>query len=55
MHNWCLAIRTFLHMDRVAARLKAEAPGCKKIRGAPIVGYFLDHDNFKHTTGLPGG
>ena len=51
----CLAIRTFLHMDRVAARLKAEAPGCKKIRGAPIVGYFLDHDNFKHTTGLPGG
>ena len=42
-------------MDRVAARLKAEAPGCKKIRGAPIVGYFLDHDNFKHTTGLPGG
>jgi hypothetical protein len=48
-------LSTFLHADRVAARLKAEAPGCKKIRAAPIVGYFLDHDNFKHTTGLPGG
>ena len=20
-----------------------------------MVGYFLDHDNFKHTTGFPGG
>ena len=48
-------LSTFLHADRVASRLKAEAPGCKKIRAAPIVGYFLDHDNFKHTTGLPGG
>ena len=48
-------LSTFLHADRVAARLRAEAPACKKIRAAPIVGYFLDHDNFKHTTGLPGG
>eukprot|EP01043_Picozoa_sp_COSAG02_P015244 COSAG02_NODE_644_length_18993_cov_6.626389_20_plen_339_part_00 len=48
-------LSTFLHVDRVAGRLKAEAPTCKKIRAAPIVGYFLDHDNFKHTTGLPGG
>jgi hypothetical protein len=48
-------LSTFLHADRVAARLRAEAPSGKKIRAAPIVGYFLDHDNFKHTTGLPGG
>lgn len=48
-------LSTFLHADRVAARLQAEAPACKKIRAAPVVGYFLDHDNFKHTTGYPGG
>lgn len=48
-------LSTFLHMDRFAGRLKAEAPKCKTIRGAPNVGYFLDHDNFKHTTGFPGG
>ena len=34
-------LSTFLHMDRVAARLKTEAPGCK-VRGAPLVGFFLD-------------
>ena len=28
-------------------------PTCKKIRAAPVVGYFLDHDNFGHTSGLP--
>lgn len=48
-------LSTFLHADRVAARLKAEAPNCKIIRAAPVVGYFLDHDNYKHTTGYPGG
>ena len=37
------------------ARLKAEAPACKTIRAAPVVEYFLDHDNFKHTDGYPGG
>lgn len=41
-------LSTFLHMDRVAARIKAVAPDCK-IRGAPVVGYFLDHDNFAHS------
>ena len=25
------------------------------MRAAPVVGYFLDHDNFKHTDGYPGG
>ena len=30
-------LSTFLHMDRVAARLKEEAPTCKKITGAPVV------------------
>lgn len=44
-------LSTFLHADRVAARLKAEAPEIQRIRAAPDVGYFLDHDNFKHTTG----
>ncbi len=41
-------LSTFLHADRVAARVEAEAPGCKKIRAAPVVGYFLDHDNYAH-------
>eukprot|EP00440_Ansanella_granifera_P019850 gb/GFBE01021564.1/.p1 GENE.gb/GFBE01021564.1/~~gb/GFBE01021564.1/.p1 ORF type:complete len:442 (+),score=98.20 gb/GFBE01021564.1/:1-1326(+) len=44
-------LSTFLHADRVANRLKAEAPKIQKIRAAPVVGYFLDHDNFKHTDG----
>jgi hypothetical protein len=48
-------LSTFLHADRVASRLKAEAPKIREIRAAPVVGYFLDHDNFKHTTGFPGG
>lgn len=48
-------LSTFLHADRVADRLKSEAPNCKQIRAAPVVGYFLDHDNFKHTDGYPGG
>ena len=36
-------LSTFLHADRVAAVLRAKAPNCKKIRAAPVVGYFLDH------------
>ena len=48
-------LSTFLHVDRAAARVRAQAPGCVKVRAAPIVGYFLDHDNFGHTTGIPGG
>lgn len=41
-------LSTFLHADRVAERLSEEAPDCKHVRAAPVVGYFLDHDNFKH-------
>eukprot|EP00040_Diaphanoeca_grandis_P040057 m.261103 g.261103 ORF g.261103 m.261103 type:complete len:434 (-) comp41304_c0_seq1:368-1669(-) len=48
-------LSTFLHADRIAARVKAEAPSCDTVRAMPIVGYFLDHDNFQHTTGFPGG
>merc|ERR1719446_2024922 len=44
-------LSTFLHADRFAGRLKAESPNIKTIRAAPVVGYFLDPDNFKHTTG----
>jgi len=46
-------LSTFLHADRVAAKVAAAAPGCKHIRAAPVVGYFLDHDNFKHSSGTP--
>ena len=42
-------LSTFLHADRIAARLAAEAPKCAKVRAAPVVGYFLDHDNFAHS------
>tara|TARA_B110000208_G_scaffold38207_1_gene50524 strand:+ start:1871 stop:3277 length:1407 start_codon:yes stop_codon:yes gene_type:complete len=48
-------LSTFLHADRVAARLKKEAPKCAKIRAAPVVGFFLDHDNFAHTDGYGPG
>ena len=44
-------LSTFLHADRVGAKVAAAAPGCSKIRAAPVVGYFLDHDNFRHTAG----
>lgn len=46
-------LSTFLHADRVAARVRTEAPKCKKIVAAPVVGYFLDHGNFLNTTGTP--
>ncbi len=44
---------TFLHSDRVAAQIRAANPTIEKIRAAPVVGYFLDHDNYRHTTGTP--
>eukprot|EP01047_Picozoa_sp_COSAG01_P050274 COSAG01_NODE_5065_length_4517_cov_11.071978_5_plen_164_part_00 len=38
-------LSTFLHADRVAARVKAAAPQIDTIiRAAPIVGFFLDHE-----------
>ena len=38
-------LSTFLHADRVAARVKAAAPkiDAARIFAAPVVGYFLDH------------
>ena len=49
-------LSTFLHADRVAARLEAEVPTCKKIRAAPVVGYFLDHLTFSNSSGnVPNG
>ena len=45
-------LSTFLHIDRVARRVRERAPAAK-IRAAPVVGYFLDHDNFNHTSGAP--
>ena len=44
-------LSTFLHADRFAAALPS---GCKA-RAAPVVGYFLDHSNFKHTSKGPDG
>ena len=36
-------LSTFLHLDRAAARL-AGTPA--RVTGAPVVGFFLDHDDF---------
>lgn len=41
-------LSTFLHADRVAARLSKEAPQCAKVVAAPMSGYFLDHGDFRH-------
>jgi len=43
-------LSTFLHTDRAAARVPKA-----KVRSAPVVGFFLDVDNFKHTTGNESG
>eukprot|EP01079_Euglenida_sp_SAG-EU17-18_P010453 gene10453-9204_t len=49
-------LSTFLHTDRAAARVQAVAQGPPaKVVAAPVVGYFLDHGNFEHTDGYPGG
>jgi hypothetical protein len=42
-------LSTFLHVDRVAARMKAGAPACKRTTGAPVVGFFLDHAAYLST------
>eukprot|EP00927_Polykrikos_kofoidii_P041022 TRINITY_DN3495_c0_g1_i1.p1 TRINITY_DN3495_c0_g1~~TRINITY_DN3495_c0_g1_i1.p1 ORF type:complete len:442 (-),score=35.85 TRINITY_DN3495_c0_g1_i1:169-1386(-) len=41
-------LSTFLHVDRIADRLARQAPKCSLVRAAPVVGYFLDHDNYRH-------
>jgi hypothetical protein len=43
-------LSTFLHMDRASAAIKQVNPTVQ-VRGAPVVGYFLDHPNFLHTDG----
>jgi hypothetical protein len=40
-------LSTFIHADRVAARVAAVAPSAT-IRAAPFTGFFLDHANFKN-------
>ena len=43
-------LSTFLHADRVAARVATGAPkAAGKIRAAPFTGFFLDHGNFQHS------
>jgi hypothetical protein len=42
-------LSTFLHADRVAARVAKGSPKAGKIRAAPFTGFFLDHSNFHHT------
>jgi len=36
-------LSTFLHTDKIAAMTEAQ------VIGAPVVGYFLDHDDYNHT------
>ena len=43
-------LSTFIHADRVAARVAAVAPKAT-IRAAPFTGFFLDHSNFHRTAG----
>ena len=43
-------LSTFLHLDRAAAFLRERAPLVTSIKGAPVVGYFLDHANFAHSS-----
>jgi|TARA_B110000208_G_scaffold5674_1_gene7296 hypothetical protein len=44
-------LSTFLHMDRLRAVMAKVAPAAV-VRGAPVVGFFLDHGNFAPQTGL---
>lgn len=43
-------LSTFLHADRVAARVARVAPKAT-VRAAPFTGFFLDHSDFHHTAG----
>ena len=42
-------LSSFLHVDRIAARVRGVNPGVR-VRGAPVVGFFLDHANFANNT-----
>lgn len=46
-------LSTFLHVDRIAQRLKQGAPDCKLVTAAPVVGYFLDHSNYQQERSPP--
>jgi hypothetical protein len=43
-------LSTFLHLDRAAALVRGRSPMATSIKGAPVVGYFLDHANFVHSS-----
>ena len=43
-------LSTFLHSDYVANRLKEEAPNAAPLKSAPVVGFFLDHPNYVHSS-----
>ena len=43
-------LSTFLHSDYVADRLKEEAPNAAPLKSAPVVGFFLDHPNYVHSS-----
>lgn len=40
-------LSTFLHADRMGQRLAEQAPNCARFRAAPVVGYFLDHADYR--------
>jgi hypothetical protein len=42
-------LSSFLHMDLISAMVKRQNP-LVQVRGAPVVGYFLDHPNFANDT-----
>jgi hypothetical protein len=46
-------LSVFLHADRIAAAARKRAPLLKQVTAAPDVGFFIDHDNFAHSTGSP--
>jgi len=46
-------LSTFLHADRVIAAAKKGGAPLEKAWAAPVVGYFLDHDNYAHSSGTP--
>jgi len=48
-------LAAFIHADRVADAIRARASKGVRVTALPRIGFFLDHDNFRHTTGYPGG
>eukprot|EP01047_Picozoa_sp_COSAG01_P048819 COSAG01_NODE_4783_length_4747_cov_3.078959_3_plen_340_part_00 len=46
-------LSTFLHVDRIAQRVKAGAKDCQVVTAAPVVGFFLDHAIFRQMHSPP--